>query len=115
MENYETLLHDGAVWQSLLNTFKYAIVEVPLSIIIALVLAVMLNRKMRGRTVYRTIFFLPMVVAPAAVAMVWEWLLNSEFGLCNKILETIGLDSVNWLSDPQITVYIVALDRKSVV
>lgn len=109
MENYEKLLNDDAVWQSLINTFKYAVVEVPLSIIIALVLAVMLNRKMRGRTVYRTIYFLPMVVAPAAVAMVWKWLFNSQFGLINKLLNTIGLPSVEWLSDSGITVYVVAL------
>lgn len=109
LDNYKNMIQDGAVWQSLLNTFKYAAVEVPLSIIIALVLAVMLNRKMRGRTVYRTIYFLPMVVAPAAVAMVWRWLFNSEFGLINKILHTLGIGSVNWLSDPKISVYIVAL------
>lgn len=109
LDNYKHLFADGAVWQSLINTFKYAIVEVPLSIVIALVIAVMLNRNMRGRTVYRTIFFLPMVVAPAAAAMVWRWLFNSQFGLLNKILESIGLSGVNWLSNPSITVYIVAL------
>lgn len=109
LENYKNLIEDSSVWQSLINTFKYAIVEVPLSIVIALVLAVMLNRKMRGRTFYRTIFFLPMVVAPAAVAMVWRWLFNSEFGLLNKLLNTVGIGEVNWLSDPKITVYVVAM------
>lgn len=109
LENYKNLFQDGAVWQSLLNTFQYAVVEVPLSIAIALVIAVMLNRKMRGRTAYRTIFFLPMVVAPAAAAMVWRWLFNSQFGLLNKILSSLGLEVVNWLSNPKITVYIVAM------
>ena len=55
-DNYVKLFHDAEVWQALLNTFKYAIVEVPFSIAIALVLAVLLNRKMKGRAVYRTIF-----------------------------------------------------------
>lgn len=108
-ENYQELMQDGAVWQSLINTFQYAIVEVPLSIVIALVIAVMINRNMRGRTIYRTIFFLPMVVAPAAAAMVWRWLFNSQFGLLNKILESMGLGAVNWLSNPPTTVYVVAL------
>lgn len=72
--NYKKMFADPEVWQSLLNTFKYAIIEVPFSIAIALILAVFLNRKMHGRTIYRAIFFLPMVVAPAAVAMVWRWL-----------------------------------------
>ncbi len=55
-KNYETLLHDSEVWQAVLNTFKYTVVEVPLSIALALVFAVLLNRKMRGRGVYRAVF-----------------------------------------------------------
>ena len=77
--------------------------EVPFSIAIALVLAVLLNRKMKGRAVYRTIFFLPMVAAPAAIAMVWRWLFNSEF--LNHIFHT----KINWISDPKIAVYAIAV------
>lgn len=65
--NYSKLLQDGTVWQALWNTFKYALVEVPFSIAIALVLAVILNGKIKGRSIWRTIYFLPMVAAPAAV------------------------------------------------
>ena len=97
LENYQRLFADESIWQALINTFKYAIVEVPFSIAIALVIAVMLNSKMRGRSAYRAIYFLPMVVAPAAVAMVWKWLFNSEFGLLNHILNSVGLKSVYWL------------------
>ena len=79
LENYQKMFADSQVWQALINTIKYAIVEVPFSIAISLVLAVLLNRKMRGRSAYRTIFFLPMVAAPAAVAMVWRWLFNADF------------------------------------
>lgn len=79
--------------------------EVPFSIAIALVLAVLLNRKMRGRSIYRTIFFLPMVAAPAAVAMVWRWLFNSEFGLLNNVFHT----DIKWVSDPKIAVYSIAV------
>ena len=79
LENYQKMFGDSQVWQALLNTVKYALMEVPVSIIISLVLAVLLNRKMKGRSVYRTIMFLPMVAAPAAVAMVWRWLFNSDF------------------------------------
>lgn len=105
LENYKRILTDGEVWQSLLNTFKYAIVEVPFSLVIALLLAVLLNRKMRGRAAYRTIFFLPMVAAPAAVAMVWRWLFNSEFGLLNNLFGT----EINWISDPKIAVFSIAV------
>ena len=97
-DNYVKLIHDTEVWHSLFNTFKYAIIEVPFSIIISLVLAVLLNQKLKGRSVYRTIFFLPMVAAPAAVAMVWRWLYNSQFGLLNHVLHT----DVQWISNPNI-------------
>ncbi|NCB91655.1 MAG: sugar ABC transporter permease [Clostridia bacterium] len=103
--NYVKVFGDSEVWQSLINTFKYAIVEVPFSIAIALVLAVLLNRKMRGRSTYRTIIFLPMVAAPAAVAMVWRWLFNSDFGLINNVFGT----STKWISDPNIAVYSIAV------
>lgn len=105
LANYEKLVNTPDMWQSLINTFKYAIVEVPFSLGIALVLAVLLNRKMRGRSVYRTIFFLPMVAAPAAIAMVWRWLFNSEFGLLNNALGT----KINWISDPNIAVFSIAV------
>lgn len=109
LDNYTKMFQDASVWQALINTFKYAIIEVPFSIIIAIVLAVLLNRKMKGRTIYRTIYFLPMVAAPAAVAMVWRWLYNSEFGLLNHILNSIGLKSVNWISNPNITYISIAV------
>lgn len=105
LENYVKVFGDSEVWQSLINTFKYAIVEVPFSIAIALVLAVLLNRKMKGRSAYRTIIFLPMVAAPAAVAMVWRWLFNSDFGLLNNVFNL----HVKWVSDPKIAVYSIAV------
>ena len=103
--NYQKLLADGEVWQSLWNTIKYAIIEVPFSVVIALLLAVLLNRKMKGVSVYRTIFFLPMVCAPAAVAMVWKWLYNQQFGLLNNIFHS----KVAWISDPKIAWISVAV------
>ena len=105
LDNYVKLMGDAEVWQSVINTFKYAIVEVPFSIAIALVLAVLLNRKMMGVSAYRTIFFLPMVAAPAAITMVWRWLFNSEFGLLNHLFGT----SINWISDPAIAVFAIAV------
>ena len=104
-ENYIRLLGDAEVWQSVLNTFKYAIVEVPFSIALSLVLAVLLNWKMKGVSTYRTIFFLPMVAAPAAVAMVWRWLFNTEFGLLNHVFHS----NIQWISDPKIAVFSIAV------
>lgn len=96
--NYIQACQAQETWQSLINTVKYAIIEVPLGVVIALILAVFLNKKLMGTSVYRTIFFLPMVCAPAAVAMVWKWLYNQQFGLFNNILHT----DIAWISDPKI-------------
>jgi multiple sugar transport system permease protein len=105
LSNYTSVLTSSEFWQSLLNTVKYAIIEVPFSIVIALILAVFLNRKMRFRSGYRTIFFLPMVAAPAAVAMVWKWLYNQQYGLLNHIFGT----NTAWISDPKIAWISVAV------
>lgn len=103
-KNYSKLFSDPSVMQALINTFKYTVVQVPFAVVIALILAAMLNRKIVGRSAYRTIFFLPMVVAPAAIAMVWRWLFNSQFGLINNVFNL----SVNWISNPSIAVFSIA-------
>lgn len=108
-DNYVRMFQDRQVWQALLNTFKYAIIEVPLSIVISILLAVLLNRKMKFRSFYRTIYFLPMVAAPAAVAMVWRWLYNSQFGLLNYIGSLLKQDPVNWISNPKIAIIFIAI------
>ncbi|MBQ9010533.1 MAG: sugar ABC transporter permease [Clostridia bacterium] len=96
LSNYAAVLSPGSdFWMSLGNTFKYALIEVPFSIALALVLAVFLNRKIAFRSGYRTIFFLPMVAAPAAVAMVWRFLYNQEFELLNHLFNT----HIAWISD----------------
>lgn len=108
-DNYIRMFQDSQVWQALFNTFRYALIEVPLSIVLSILLAVLLNRKMKLRSVYRTIYFLPMVAAPAAVAMVWRWLYNSQFGLLNYIGGLLKQDPVNWISNPKIAIIFVAI------
>lgn len=98
LQNYATVLKGSEFWSSLLNTFKYALIEVPFSVVFALLLAVFLNRKIAFRGGYRTIFFLPMVAAPAAVAMVWRFLYNQQFGLINNVFHA----TTAWISDPNI-------------
>ncbi len=108
-QNYQKLIQDKDVFLATINTFQFVLLEVPVSIILALILAVLLNRPMKGRSAFRTIIFVPMVAAPAAVAMVWKWLLNSKFGLVNHFLNSIGLSSVDWLSDSKVALLSVAI------
>jgi multiple sugar transport system permease protein len=109
IQNYVFLFKDPQIWQTLVNTFIYTLIEVPLSIAIAFVVAVMLNKKIAGRGFFRTIYFLPMVAAPAAVAMVWRWLYNSNFGLLNQILKSIGIQPIAWISDPNRSIFSIAV------
>ncbi len=107
--NYIKMFKDPAVLGATFNTFKYAIIVVPVTVIFSLVVAVLLNKKIKGVSLYRTIYFLPMVAAPAAIAMVWRWLYNSEFGLINYLLSIIGIKGPQWLSDPTIAMISIAI------
>ncbi|MFU8751608.1 carbohydrate ABC transporter permease [Streptococcus suis] len=109
LANYQRMLGDAQVWQATWNTLKYTILVVPATVALAMLLAVLLNSKIKGKHIYRTIFFLPMVAAPAAVTMVWKWLYNTDFGLINYILRRLGLGAVNWIEDPKIALYSIAL------
>lgn len=109
LENYKRLFNDAQVWYAVRNTLTYTCIVVPLTIGIALIIAVWLNSKIKGKHIYRTIYFIPMVAAPAAVTMVWKWLYNNQFGLINYVLTNIGLPRVNWIDDPKIAMISIAI------
>ncbi len=98
LDNYTKMIHDSEVWEATWNTFQYTLGTVPVGILLALFVAVLLNSKIKGKTLFRTIFFLPVVSAPVAVAMVWRWLYNTEFGFINYFLSTMGIDGIPWLT-----------------
>lgn len=97
LQNYWFLVRDPLFWQSLLNSFWYTVGTVPVGILIATLVAVLLNERIRGQALLRTIYFLPYVTALTAAAAVWRWLYNPEFGLLNAALGTRGMD---WLNTP---------------
>ncbi len=105
IENYITMFSSQEFWKATWNSVWFCILTVPVGIFLALILAVLLNAKIKGRSIFRTIYFLPMVVAPAAVAMVWKWLFNAEFGLINSILGT----NIKWITDPKIVLITCAI------
>lgn len=109
LQNYEKLFSNAQTWQSTLNTLYYMLLTVPVGVFIALILAVLLNSKIRGRDTFRGIYFMPMVVAPAAVAMVWRWIFNAEVGVLNQFLSLFGAGNTNWLSDPSIAIVSCAI------
>ena len=109
IQNYQKMLSDELVIKAFINTFKYTLITVPVGVFLSLVVAVLLNAKIKGKTLYRTLFFLPVVSAPAAVAMVWKWMFNSDFGLINEMLLKVGIHGPKWLTDPHIVLSSVAI------
>lgn len=99
LANYLQLLRDARFWEYLLNTLFFLLGIVP-GMLLALVLAVLLNQKIRGVVAFRTMYFLPVVSSMVAVALVWRWIYNPDFGLLNAGLKMIGIESPpDWLSD----------------
>lgn len=105
IENYITMFSSQEFWKATWNSVWFCVLTVPVGIFFALILAVLLNAKIKGRSIFRTIYFLPMVVAPAAVAMVWKWLFNADFGIINSVLGT----DIKWITDPKIVLITCAI------
>jgi len=105
LDNYLRLAVDPEMGQALVNTLTYTVLGL-LAIPLAIVFAALLNTKgLRGVGVYRTMFFLPVVTMPVAIAMVWRWLYNGDYGLVNQVLSLAGIDGPNWIADPATALY----------
>lgn len=101
LDNYKRLLfEDELFWKTIFNTL-YAAVGIPLGMIVALLIAVGLNQKVKGLSFFRTAFFLPTVCSVVALTLLWRWIFNSDFGLLNIFLDSIGINGPAWLSDEQ--------------
>jgi multiple sugar transport system permease protein len=107
MGNYVKLSHDPLFYKAISVTAYYTVLQVPLGIAFALGLALLVNHKLKGITIYRTIFFLPNIAAGVAMMLVWKWLFNPDFGLINQILDVLhitdlldlaGLGRPQWLA-----------------
>ncbi|GLX97187.1 sugar ABC transporter permease [Herbidospora sp. NBRC 101105] len=107
LDNYVELAGDGEVWQAFGNSALYTVL-VLLGIPLAVVLAALIEQVSRGRTVYRVLFFLPVVTLPVAVGMVWRFIYNGDFGLLNHVLSWFGIDGHYWVADARFTIYAFA-------
>ncbi|MDA8291957.1 MAG: sugar ABC transporter permease [Actinomycetota bacterium] len=94
--NYSAMLHDPLVRTALFNTFYYTVIELPLSTAIALGLALLLNLDVKGRAVYRTIFYIPSVVPLVASSMIFVWIFNPTAGIVNDLLHGLHIPGPNW-------------------
>lgn len=94
--NYQTMIEDKFFWQSLKVTLLY-LLNVPLNLALGLLLALLLNQKVKGMSIFRTIFYLPSVTAGVAVALLWMWVFNPRYGIINVLLAKIGIQGPAWL------------------
>ena len=105
LANYVEIFQTPEFWKATWNTIYFCILTVPLGLFLSLLVAMLLNAKIKGKGVFRTIFFLPMVCAPAAVTMVWRWIFNAEYGILNQLFGT----HVNWITDSKVVMIACAV------
>jgi multiple sugar transport system permease protein len=109
LDNYERLLSDPVFHHSLLNTFKLAFLIVPTLTVIALLLALALNKPGRGPAVFRGLFFSSSVLSVTIVTLIWRFILTPDAGLMAEVLEAFGQEPIPWLSHPDLTIPALAI------
>lgn len=98
--NYSELLNDGKVFQSMYNTI-YLMLGIPIGMLLSLLLAILMNRKFKGISFMRTLYYLPVISPVIAISLLWQWILNQDYGLLNNYLwDLFGIQGPNWLGDP---------------
>lgn len=99
--NYTRMFGDDLFYQALSVTARYTVVSVPLGIIVALALAILLNQRIAARGLLRTVFYLPSIISGVAVAIVFAWIFNAQFGVLNYLLSLVKVQGPNWLGSPR--------------
>ena len=112
IQNYAQLIKDSLMWKSLGHNFIWVIVGTISPVAIGLLLAILLSGKnLKGRTFFRTVYFMPVMLSPVVVGIIWGWVYNPIYGMLNKILDTVGLENLSrgWLGDPKLALYMVLI------
>src|SRR5437588_747134 len=99
-KNYTTLFSSSSFWHSLVVTFYYVLLNIPMQTIFALLLAMLLNQKLPGRGIFRTILVVPWMATPVAMGVVWQWLFDPQYGALNTFLGVFHITGPAWLSSP---------------
>ncbi|REE86401.1 carbohydrate ABC transporter membrane protein 1 (CUT1 family) [Paenibacillus taihuensis] len=109
LDNYKRLWHDSLFWQTFKNVCYYAVIFIPLNILISLLLALLLNFKRFGVKLFRTMNYLPTLTSAVAAATVWIWLLHPEFGLINNLLSYVGIVGPAWLAQTETAMFSIIM------
>ncbi len=109
LQNFQTLINDRVFREVVWNTIYYTVGLVPLNLVVSLGLAVWLNTKLRGLTLYRMAFFMPVVTVTVAVALIWRWMYEPNAGIIDTVLRLLHLPAPAWLADPEFAMPAVIL------
>ena len=109
LENYRRVFADRVFWIAFKNTAYYTLLTVPVTTGLALMAAVALNQKIRGRVVFRTMFLFPNLVSWVVIGLVWQWMYSVNYGILNQILRSMGYHGLRWLQDPLLTIPSIAI------
>jgi len=109
LKNYATIFSDRVFMLSLINTVKFTLATVPVLMVLALSLAIVLNKKIPLRGVIRSIIYMPAVVSMVAAGMIFIWMFNSQTGLINYVLEFLGFSKIDWINDPSYAMIMVII------
>lgn len=102
LENYVRAFRDNVAIKSMINTLVYTVVTVPISMVLSLGLAMILNQdNLPFRSIFRAVYFIPVITSWAAVSFVWRWLFEPRYGMVNSILNSVGIYGITWLASPQ--------------
>ena len=107
LRNFQRMFSDDQLGTALLHNVEYALGSVIGKIVLSLLLAVLINQQLRGRGIYRTVLFTPVVMSFVVVSLLWTWLYNYQFGLLNNLLQILGLASLSqdWLGNPRLALW----------
>ena len=109
MENYQKMFEDEVFYQAVRVTFKYVFIAVPAKIVFALCIAMILNMKIKGIGIFRTVYYIPSILGSSiAVAILWKALFVKD-GVINALLSAIGIEGVSWLGNPKYTLFTISL------
>lgn len=104
LQNFTKIFADPSFFRAIKNTFLFVLGVVPMSIVISLAIAILLNRIPKLSDFFRSVYFLPFVTSTVAVSIVWNWLYHTRFGLINYFLSLVGVDAIAWLTDPKYSI-----------
>ena len=107
LENYRDLLHDGDFWQALGRTFYILVICISVELILGMTFALMLNRTFKGQNIVRGLCFLPLLISPLAMSLMWNYMLHVQFGIINQFLDWFGLGRHEWFSSQAYAIYTI--------